>query len=368
MNTKQKIYFLVFGMVVLLLPVVVFAQTLNSSTYSVEGSTIDGGGQSSSSTNYTSHDSIGAELETGETASSTYSFFGGFLNIAYPGVPAQPSLTNTTGTMYNSLDFVVATGNGQQSDTVYAIAISDDDFTTTQFIQSDDTLGASEAWQSYTDWGSGTGETVTGLSPNTTYKIKVKARYGADSESGYSVTASASTTGQILTAAISGVASSTSIAGLTTTVTSTATNIGFGGLTIGDGSPNIAAQGVTVTTNATGGYTTTIRQDGNLRTGYGDEIATVSGTNASPAAFGTGVTTGRFGYHTTDSALCTGTTSRFSSNDTYAALETSPYEIACSTGPVTSELTQLVFKLVIGTLQPAGDYQNSVTYVTTATY
>lgn len=244
---------------------------------------------------------------------------------------------------------------------------------TTYFIQTDDTLGTTEAWQTYSGWNSGTGERVTGLSPSTTYKIKVKASYGSgsdaeDTESGYSLTATAATAAPSLTFSIAGVTSGTTIAGQTTTVTSSATAIGYGTLTVGDGSPNIAAQSITVTTNATGGYTATARHDQNLTSQNGDTIATVSGTNASPAAFGVGVTTGRFGYHTTDSSLCTGTGSRFSANDTYAQMETTPYEIACDSGPVSSQVTQLVYKLVIGNLQEAGDYQSTVTYIATATY
>lgn len=371
MNKRNK-YTIIFALFILLIPVTVLAQTMNSGTYNIENSTFDGGGEPSSSTNYSSRDSIDG-IETGDANSTTYVNPSGFQPGAYPGIPSQPTLTNTGGTLYNSLDFVVATGNGQQSDTTYAIAISSDDFATTYFIQTNDTLGANEAWQTYSGWNSGTGERVTGLSPSTTYKIKVKASYGsgsdaADSESGYSQEASATTSAPSLTMALSGVSSGVSIAGLTTTVTSSANAVGYGSLTIGDGNPNVAAQGVTVTTNATGGYTTTVRQDQDLTSSNGDTIATVSGTNTTPAAFGTGVTTGRFGYHTTDSSLCTGTTGRFSTNDTYARFETTAYEVACNTGPATSELTQLVYKLVIGNLQEAGDYQNTLTYITTATY
>ncbi len=367
MKPQNKYIFTIASLLVLLLPVAAVAQTINSANYKVEDSIFDSGAENSNSANYRSRDSIG-DIETGSSVSTTFKTILGFQPGAYPGIPAQPSLTNTGGTLYNSLDFVIATGNGQQIDTTYAIAISSDNFVTTYFIQTDDTINTTAVWQTYSGWSSGTGERVTGLLPSTTYKIKVKARYGVDSESGYSLEASASTIGPTLAVAIAGVSSGTTIAGQTTTVTSTATTMGYGSLTVGDGSPNIAAQTVTVTTNATGGYTSTVQQDGNLRTTTSDEIATVSGTNASPAAFDTGVTAGRFGYHTTDSSLCTGTAGRFTSNDTYAALDLTPYEVACSGGPATSEVTSLVYKLVIGTLQEAGDYQNVVTYITTATY
>lgn len=371
MKLRNK-YTTLVVLILMALPTVVLAQTLNSPNYQVEDSIIDSGGQSSNSSNYNSNDSIDS-IESGSSNSTNYKNTSGFEPGAYPGVPATPTLTNTGSILYNSLDFVIATGDGQQTDTTYAIAISSDNFATTYFIQTDDTLATTEAWQTYSGWNSGTGERVTGLSPSTAYKIKVKASYGsgsnaADSESGYSQTATATTSAPSLTVSIAGVASGNSIAGLTTTVTSTATNIGFSSLTVGDGSPNIAAQSITVTTNATGGYTSTVKQDQDLTSINNDTIGLVTGTNTSPAAFGTGVTTGRFGYHSTDSSLCTGTSSRFSTNDTFAKLETTPYEVACNTGPATSELTYLVYKLVIGSLQQAGDYQNRVTYITTATY
>jgi hypothetical protein len=341
----MRIFIFWCALLTLLVPTVVVAQTLSSPNYNLENSDFTVGGDNSSSANYRSQDELGG---SGDAASNSSNFkvSPGLQTANFPGVPAAPTLTNTGGTLYNALDFIIATG-GNSSDTQYAIAISSDDFVTTQFIQTDNTLGTTEAWQTYAGWNSGTGERVTGLLANTTYKIKVKARHGVDTESGYSVTATAATVNPTLTA-------------------STATAISFGSLLVG--SANVAAHTVTVTTNATGGYTTTARQDGDLRKSNGDTITPVVASNASPAAFPTGITTGRIGYHTTDASLCTGTATRFSVDDTYAALTTSPAEVICSGGPVTSEATSLVYKVVIGNQQPAGSYSNTITYITTATY
>jgi len=363
MNIKRNLVVLTIGFFVLAINPV-FADTLSSTNYRIENATIDGGGTNSNSTNYRSVDSIGAVSDSG-SESTNYRSLLGFLWPAYPGVPAVPTLTNTGGTLYNSLDFVVATG-GNSSDTQYAIAISSDDFTTSFYIQTDDTLGSSEAWQTYANWGSGAGERVTGLSPSTTYKIKVKARHGINTDTGFSATASASTTNPSLTITFSGVASGTSIAGETTTITTTANAISYGSLVVS--TPAIAAHRVTITTNGVGGYTTTLQQDGNLRTSGAIEISPVSGSNSSPASWPTGITNGRFGYHTTDSVLCTGTTNRFSANDTYAALTGSPAEVACNTVSVTSEQTTFVYKLEIGSLQESGSYQNVLTYISSAQY
>ncbi len=341
------------------------AEVLNSGNYQIEAS-IDIGGESSSSTNYTDRDSLG-DINSEGLASTNYKAFPGFIQHAYPGIPGTPTLSNTGGTLYNALDFIINTGNGQQTDTTYAIAISSDDFATTNYIQTDDTIGSSAAWQTYTAWGSGSGERVTGLSPSTTYKIKVKARYGADTETGFSSVASAATTGPSLQVTFSGIASGTTIDGETTTVTSSANSIPYSALTLD--TPAIAAHKTTVSTNASAGYTTTISQNQNLtRDGGSETISQVSGTNASPDTWPAGFTDGRFGYHTTDESLCTGTSGRFSPNNSWARLDTSYYEIACATGPATAEETTVTYKLQVGITQAAGNYQNKITYVTTAIY
>lgn len=364
MELAKKILLLCSLITLILYPFGLHAETLSSTNYTVENPSVDSGGENSNSTNYNERESIGGSNDSA-ASSTNYRAFPGFVQHAYPGIPGQPTLVNTGGVLYNALDFIIATA-GNQTDTTYAIAISSDNFTTTNFIQADDTVGSSAVWQSYTSWGSGTGQRVTGLIANTTYQIKVKARYGFDTETAYSVTASATTGGPTLTVSFAGVNSGTTISGATTTVTTASNAISYGSLT-----PNVtavAAQTITVSTNATGGYTTTLEQDGDLRNNGGDAISAVSGSNASPAAWPTGITTGFFGYHTTDTTLCTGTTGRFTSNNTYAAATTTPSEIACSTTTVTNEQTSLVYKVEIGTMQDAGTYQNIVTYITTAQF
>lgn len=342
----------------------VLAETLGSTNYEVDAS-IDAGGESASSTNYSGRESIGGSSDS-SASSANFNVFPGFIQHAYPGVPAQPTLTNTGGTLYNALDFIVATGNGQQTDTTYAIAISSDDFATTNFIQTDDTVGSTAAWQTYTAWNGGTGERVTGLAPGVTYKIKVKARYGVDTESAYSLSASAATSSPSLTITFAGVSSATSFDGETTTITSTANGIAYGSLI--PSTPSIAAHQVTVTTNASGGFTTTVQQDGNLRTNTSKEISPVTGTNAAPGTWPGSITTGRFGYHSSDENLCTGTTTRFSTNNTWAALANTPYEVGCNTTPVAGETTTITYKLEVGNIQDAGLYANTITYITTAQF
>jgi hypothetical protein len=363
MIRKNYLRFIALALLMALSPFFAFAETLNGSNYSLENPTFDGGGNSAGSTNYSSLDSQGDE--SGAAVNSTnFKVNAGVIYAIAPSIPATPTLTNTGSALYGSLDFIIATG-GNQTDTNYAIAISSDNFSTTNYIQTDDTVGSAAAWQTFSGWGSGTGERVTGLLANTAYKIKVKARYGEDSESGFSQTATATTSSASLTISFAGVVSGSSVAGETTTVTSGTNAIPYGSLIIS--TPAVAAHRITVSTNASSGYTTTLQSNGELRN-QSQQIDPLTATNASPASWPSGITTGKFGYHTTDSILCTGSTNRFSANDTYAKITTTPEEVACSSSAVTNEQTSVVFKVQVGALQPTGSFSNVLTYITTAKF
>lgn len=84
------------------------------------------------------------------------------------------------------------TGAGTSGDTEYALH----ETTTDQYVQADGTLGASADWQTYATWGSASGKTVTGLTPNTTYTFEVKARNADNTETAFSSTASTVTSAE----------------------------------------------------------------------------------------------------------------------------------------------------------------------------
>jgi hypothetical protein len=361
-ETKRIFFFIVMGIT---LPFNILAQTMSSPSYKIENPQFNSGGENSSSTNFRSRDSIGGE-DSARSTSTNFRLFPGFLPPAYPGVPGVPTLANTGGTLYNSLDFAVSTG-GNPSDVNYAVAISSDAFVSDiNYIQTNLTIATSTVWQLYSAWGSGALQRVTTLLPNTTYTIKVKARYGPDSETGFSNTVQAATVAPTLTATIQGVASGTTIGGVSTTIDTTATSVAFS--TLQNGSIKLGAQKITVNTNAVAGYTVTLQQNQDLTKNNGAQIPGVSASNTTPAAWPSGVTTGRFGYHTTDTSLCTGTAGRFTADDTYAAATSTPFEVTCNNGPVSNEVTNIVFKVEIEALQPSGNYQNNITYITTAQY
>lgn len=158
-----------------------------------------GGTANSTSTNY-AIEGIAAEQNATELNGVTYDLGPGLQFTNQANVPPAPTFTNPAN-YYNKLRLVLDAGSNP-SDTLFAIAISTDNFVTTNYVQSDNTVGATlglEDYQTYTAWGGGSGFNVIGLSASTTYKVKVKAWQGKFTETGYGPESSAATVGATLT-------------------------------------------------------------------------------------------------------------------------------------------------------------------------
>lgn len=158
-----------------------------------------GGAANSTSTNY-AIEGIAGEQNAARLDGTTYDLGPGLQFANQANVPPAPTFTNPSN-YYNKLALTLAAG-GNPTDTLFAIAISTDDFVTTNYVQSDNTVGATlglEDYQTYSAWGGGSGFTVIGLAASTTYKVKVKAWQGKYTETGYGPEASAATVGARLT-------------------------------------------------------------------------------------------------------------------------------------------------------------------------
>ncbi|MCA9357665.1 hypothetical protein KC902_00200 [Candidatus Kaiserbacteria bacterium] len=164
-----------------------------------------------------------------------------------------------------------------------------------------------------------------------------------------------------LTLSVNGVNSGTSIAGITTDVTTTATGVDFGSLPVG--SSVAAAQDIDVSTNATEGYQLLVFNTQGLLNSYGDAINPIASTNAAPQGWTAACdgSTGCFGYHTTDATLWGGST-RFAPIDSYAPLSTSPEEIMYNSAS-SSESHSIIYRVSVTPDQPAGDYTADLQYI-----
>ncbi len=173
---------------------------------------------------------------------------------------------------------------------------------------------------------------------------------------------SISTQGASLSFTIFGISSGTNIEGVTTDITTTPNNISFG--TLSFGTEFEAGQRFNVSTNAENGYRILVYQRQGLLTS-GAEINPVSGTNASPTGWSSGCSisaSGCYGYHAGDDVLFGGS-SRFAANDTYAGLDSTAREVVYSSGPVTDEATDIIYKIKANDIQANGDYQSNLVYI-----
>ncbi len=172
------------------------------------------------------------------------------------------------------------------------------------------------------------------------------------------------TEGASLTFSIQGVASSTVLEGITTDIGTVATSVPYGRLPIDTDLE--AANRLTITTNAPEGYQIYMMAGSDLLNSSGNKILGITGTNASPNAWNTGCAgsaPGCFGYHAGDDTLEGGST-RFAASDTYARFSTTTLdEVVYSSAPVTSDVTDMVYKIKARSLQEAGQYTTSIRYI-----
>lgn len=134
---------------------------------------------------------ISGEISGEKGIGTLYNLGPGLQYTRQSNVPAAPNFSNDSN-WYNKLKFILDDGDNP-TDTLFALAISSDNFVTTNFVQSTGVVGASAVYQTYADWGGVGGEFVTGLAPSTEYKLKVKAVQTKYTETEYSAPATAST-------------------------------------------------------------------------------------------------------------------------------------------------------------------------------
>lgn len=165
-----------------------------------------------------------------------------------------------------------------------------------------------------------------------------------------------------LTFTISGLPSGTTTASVVTNASTTPVSIDFGSVPLH--TDVIAAQRISVVTNATEGYQVQKYAAQPMSSSVGAEIPAVTGTNAAPGAWLTvcsSAETGCVGYHSTDAILLGGST-RFGASDTYAGFHATPEEVMYSSVP-TEDSADIVYRLRVTELQPAGDYLTNIVYL-----
>jgi hypothetical protein len=146
-----------------------------------------------------------------------------------------------------------------------------------------------------------------------------------------------------------------------------------------NGDVQVGAHDLTVSTNATNGYSVTVKTlDDPPLADMSNNIDNFTGTNSSPVTWSAptsataNVNTGYFGYTTEDSSLSAAAADRFTSSggNKWSGFTTTPAEVIYRANSTVGagETTRLGWIAEVNSNQPAGEYRGTVILVATPTY
>lgn len=328
-----------------------------STNYQLKDFGYGGGGVANGTSSNYAIEGIAGEQNATRLDGATYDLGPGLQFTNQANVPPAPTFTNPSN-YYNKLALTLATGDNP-TDTLFAIAISTDDFVTTNYVQSDNTVGAAlglEDYQTYSAWGGGSGFTVIGLAASTTYKVKVKAWQGKFTETGYGPEASAATVGARLTFDIDVSASNSETGAPYTT--------DIGDLIAGTVTDSPEKVWVDFDTNGeSGGRVYVVASNAGLqssRAGY--TISTVTG-NLTSLSEGFGAQSDTASNGLSEVALYDQT------GNTVGTLDTTIREVFTASAPTTSGRGSFLLKAKSSAVTPAAsDYTETLTVLASASF
>lgn len=166
---------------------------------------------------------------------------------------------------------------------------------------------------------------------------------------------------------VTGLPIGTTTAGVVLDASSSPSAISFGSIPLNTNYN--AAHRISLTTNATEGYRVLMFARQQLLNTYGTAIPPVTGSNASPLGWlsgCSGAATGCVGYHTTDATLY-GSSDRFSPLDSFAGLSTAAEEVMYNSLP-SVDIHDILYRIRVNQLQPAGNYETEIVYIAVPTY
>lgn len=341
--------------------VLVFAQVPSGTSYKLESYGVGSGGVANSTSTAYAMEGISGEVSGTQMTGTAYNGGSGLITTQLANVPSAPTLTNPAN-YYNKLRLVINDG-GNASDAKFAIAISTDNFTTTSYVQSDNTVGPAlgiEDYQTYATWGGAGGFLIVGLTPTTTYTVKVRAMHGKFTESGYSATASAATVNPTITFDLD-VSGSDVETGppynfvfndlLPNTVTSSPSKIWVDFDTNGDFGGNIYVYGKNAGLKSAGVSYTIAALTGDLAVlGQGFGVQSASATQAAGGPF---VVASPYD----------------GSSDTVGVADTSIRKIYSAVAPITAGRSSMVLKAKVTNITPASnDYSEVLTLIGAASF
>lgn len=332
-----------------------------STNYQLKGYEFGSGGDENMASSNYALDGMTGEIGTGKLSGTSYNLGAGLSFAQQADVPAAPTFDNPSDT-YDKLRLIIQTG-GNASDALYAVAISSDNWATTQYVKSDMTVGVTLVigdYRTYTSWGGVSGGYVIGLSPNTTYKVKVKAMHGKFTETGYGPESSTTTSTPKLSFDID--------VSATDSETGPPFMVNFGSLLAGTVTDSPVKVWVDFATNGNSGGKVFVSDanGGLLSTSAGSTIAATTGNLTSLSS----------GYGAQGSSATQASGGPFTiatlydqTGSTVGTIDTSKREIFTSANPITAGRASFLLKVKSSSVTPAaGDYTDTLTVITAANF
>ena len=333
-----------------------FAAMPSSVNYNLKDYDFGNGGGATSSSNYKLNVSTGSQ-SGGTQSSASFNTKSGVVNAEAANVPPAPTWTNPS-TEYGRLKLVINTGSNP-SDVKFQVAVSSDNFVTTYYVQTDNSISTGNTlatYQTYAAWGGASGVWVTGLSANTTYQAKVRALQGNFTGSAFGPAATAATVLPTLSFAV------------TTSLTATPPfSIAFGSLPSGSVVTGGATANIALTTNSLNGGVVYVASNGGLTSSAAS--ATIASTTAdlSVAASGYGAIIATTGQ--TSGGPMAGVSPFNGSGSNVGGLTTSLQRLLTTTGAVTAGTATVNAKAKTASTTPSAlDYTDALTFVAAMLY
>lgn len=327
-----------FIIILLLISIVfnTYADEIQSSSFIIKGDNLSAGGGDGTAPSFNALVDINpfSDLST----SASFSQEVGYNPRIRANTPYAPTLVNDAQ-YYDRLKITIDSSDNP-TDTLFAVAISDDNFATVNYVQNDGTIAATlgtEDYRTYTSWGGASGSFILGLNQNTTYKVRSKALHGDFTETGYSNDSSEATT---LVPFINLVVSDNSVTFGTLSSFSIATT---------------TSVNVTVNTNSYNGYQAYINDQGNgVNGGLYNGSSTITSADMT-------LTPGTEGYGAQASSGSAFIDTKYDvSGNQVGGLDVSTNTLFNNTSAVTGEFSTVVFKATISGQTQSGIYSDIV--------
>jgi len=321
----------------------------SSTNFTLNAYDFGNGASAPGSSSYQLQASAGSE--GGSPSSASYALPAGIRATTTIATPPAPTFANPSNE-YNRLKLTLNT-SGLPADTTYLIAISTDDFATTRYVQTDQTVGNTADvgnYQSYAAWGGAGGFWILGLDNNTTYKVKIAALQGAATGSNFGPAASAATVAPSLTFAVS------------TSLTSTPPfAVTFASLPAGQVTAGNATISADITTNARYGGSLLVRsQNAGLSSTHA--LHTIASATADLASAGNGYGAQISNVSESSGGPMSGSSPFNGAGGNVGGLTASWQELASFAAPVTGGNASLILKAKVLAIDPAAtDYADLLT-------